>query len=101
MPRHRALVPATELVELRSRLSLTQQQLADRLGVSRRTIIRGEQRGIDRGAVGKAFARLKAEGDSLPAGKVSRPKVSRQPPRKRLRRSSERLQAWREKGGDG
>ncbi len=38
---------AEEVRELRRALKLTQQQLADRLGVSRRTIIRGEQRGIE------------------------------------------------------
>lgn len=38
---------ADEVRELRRALSLTQQQFADRLGVARRTIIRGEQRGLE------------------------------------------------------
>lgn len=38
---------ADEVRELRRALGLTQQQFADRLGVTRRTIIRGEQRGLE------------------------------------------------------
>lgn len=45
--RHRNLVPAETVRELRRRLSLTQSEFAERLGVARRTVIRGEQRGLE------------------------------------------------------
>lgn len=40
-------VDASELIRVRRRLQLTQAEFAERLGVSRRTVIRGESRGIE------------------------------------------------------
>lgn len=40
-------VDASELIRVRRRLQLTQAEFAARLGVSRRTVIRGELRGIE------------------------------------------------------
>jgi transcriptional regulator with XRE-family HTH domain len=40
-------VPAAQVCAVRKVLKLSQAELAERLGVSRRTIIRGERRGIE------------------------------------------------------
>lgn len=45
--RHRYLQPAEDVRALRFSLQLTQAQFAARLGVSKRTVIRGEQRGLE------------------------------------------------------
>lgn len=66
----RYLVPAADVTAVRTALHLTQRELATRLGVTRRTVIRGEQRGLEipssygdspRKAVGEAWRELKAQ----------------------------------------
>jgi transcriptional regulator with XRE-family HTH domain len=66
----RYLIPAADVIEIRSALRLTQSALAERLGVTRRTVIRGEQRGLEipstygdspRKAVAEAWRELKAD----------------------------------------
>lgn len=66
----RYLVPAADVIEVRSALRLKQSELAKRLGVTRRTVIRGEQRGLEipyrlgdspRKAVGEAWHALELE----------------------------------------
>jgi DNA-binding XRE family transcriptional regulator len=67
--RHRGLVDAAEVRRVRAALELTQAQLAAALGVSRRTVIRGEARGMDipwrgdssRAGVRAAWVRLQAK----------------------------------------
>lgn len=83
----RRFVPARELVELRRRLSLTQLELAERVGLSRRTVIRGEQRGIELPV--SIWQPLRSA--ALLATSPSDTPVS--PTRKRLRRSAELLRA--------
>lgn len=45
--RRRELIAAAEVLRVRMLLNMTQAQLADALGVHRRTVIRGEARGIE------------------------------------------------------
>src|SRR5712671_6310735 len=65
--RRRYLEPAERVRDLRRQLSLTQAEFAERLGVTRRTVIRGEQRGLEipwrsgpRGSVWDAWVCLQA-----------------------------------------
>ena len=98
MPKRPWLQPASVVRTLRKRLCLSQQRFAERLGVSRRTVIRGEQRGLEPlGEVRKRYIGLIAEADAFPAVGVTSRKKSRRVslPKKRLRRARERLEAWK------
>jgi hypothetical protein len=67
--RFRYLEPAETVIALRQALSLSQGDFARRLGVSRRTVIRGELRGLElplgpwgsRGHIFTAWSELQAE----------------------------------------
>lgn len=45
--RRRFLIDAAEVRNLRARLELSQREFAEELGVSHRTIVRAEQRGLE------------------------------------------------------
>lgn len=93
--------------ELRRRLRLTQAAFAERLGVSVRTVIRGEQRGLEipwrsdsRDGVREAWAALQREAIAVAADpllnvtpRAIARKVSR--PKRRLSLSRERLKKWK------
>jgi hypothetical protein len=125
MQRHRYLEPAEHVRELRRRLSLSQGEFAERLGVTRRTVIRGEQRGLElplgswgpRGDVWTRWCELQrlpaVDGDRAELGRSAkchspekkepvtlnaRSRARRSAPRpkkKRLRLSRDRLREWR------
>lgn len=69
MKRRRYLEPAENVRALREGLHLTQSEFAERLRVTRRTVIRGEQRGLElplgswgpRGHVWEAWAELQRQ----------------------------------------
>lgn len=130
MPRQRRryLEPAEHVRDLRRRLGLTQLEFAARLGVHVRTIIRGEQRGLElplgewgpRGDVWKRWVELQSapavfDGDRHELGRsskchVPRPKartagrdtyhaIARPRPKGRLRLSRDLLRAHKKKRG--
>jgi DNA-binding XRE family transcriptional regulator len=69
MKRRRHLIEAAEVTRVRTALNLSKAQFASALGVARRTVIRGEERGLElpwrpdstRAAVWDAWGRLAAE----------------------------------------
>lgn len=117
MSKRRSLIPPERVREVRASLKLSQREFAERLGVSRRTVIRGEQRGLEvpwatwksRGDVRIAWDELEEDADcaSPPAARaqVSRrvdPRkgdtsaIAKSPARKkRLRLSHELIKARR------
>lgn len=91
MPKKRKPWPAVTVRTLRKRLCLSQQQFAERLGVSRRTVIRGEQRGLE--PLGEVRLRLVALSAAVSHPVRKSRRVSH--PKKRLRRARERLEQWK------
>lgn len=62
-------VPAAQVAAVRATLKLTQAEFAERLGISRRTVIRGECRGIELPSVFSYHRRRNGLGDN-PAAKL-------------------------------
>jgi transcriptional regulator with XRE-family HTH domain len=98
-------VPAGEVTALRAALRLKQSELARRLGVTRRTVIRGEQRGLEipstyddspRKAVGEAWRELKAEAAGALALQAKDAELA-----KRRRQNREAAQRYRKRRRSG